>query len=144
MTDISLSIGPAADGTNLNGTVFIPNPSNITVEMGNITMALSVDGSPIGLTYIQNLKLVPGDNRVPMRSTINQTVVLNLIADRYNDGVLPVSITGDSSTYNGQILPYFTAALQSDTVNISLNAAPALRNIGLNLTALGGSSKRAM
>lgn len=126
----------------MNGTAVIPNPSDITVMMGNVTFDLGVDGTPIGVAYLNDLVLTPGNNLVPMTSTINQTTVLSLISDLYPSGVLPVTITGNSSTYNGQRLPYFEAALRSDTLNVTLDVASALQDIGVNITALNDLTRR--
>lgn len=120
----------------MNGTVFIPNPSAMTLELGNVSLNLAVDDTRIGTAFLNDLRLDPGDNYKGMRSTIDQPAVLSLITSTYQDGVLPVSITGNSSTYNGQSLPYYEAALRSNTLSLNLSTAPALAAIGINITSL--------
>ena len=129
------------DGTlpkpyNLKGTVFIPNPSVITVEMGNVTMDLSVDGKPLGQSFIQDLTLKPGDNYLSMMSNVNQSYALNLYTKKYTDGILPLEIVGNSSVINGEHLDYFEAAIKSNVIKLDLNVKPIFASLGLG----GGSS----
>jgi hypothetical protein len=68
-----------------------------------------------------------------MASIVNQTHIIRLITapgSPYSDGIVPIQITGNSSTYNGEQIPYFTEALASNVLTIELNI----------LSALGGSS----
>lgn len=90
-------------------------------------MNLSVDGTYIGYSLINNMLLKPGNNTLPMRSYTNQTTVLGLLGQtKYKSGILPISIVGNSSIYNGQHLPYFEAAIQSNTLLINMNIGQAL------------------
>ena len=132
---------PAPDGANMVGTVYIPNPSIMTIELvrppwllvaapltgmqGNVTMNLFVAKQMIGTTSLQDLTLAPGNNTVQMRSTVNQTMVLNMLAN-YPSGILPIDVVGNSSVYNGQHLTYNEAALASNTQHIMLNVGAAL------------------
>ena len=130
----------------MNGTVFIPNPSVMTISMvltppgpirltqtnvyqGNVTLDLSVGGTFMGQSYLNNLTLQPGDNYFPMTSAINQTTILSLISSKdnpYTDGLVPFVITGNSSVYNGKELPYFTEALAANNLTVHLNITKAL------------------
>lgn len=112
------------------GTVLIPNPSVLTITMGNVTFNNYVDNEFIGTSLLSDLVLKPGDNTVPMRSTVNQTIVIAKVAGTYKDGILPVDIVGNSSVYNGQHLEYFEKALQSNKQHIKLNVAAALAGAG--------------
>lgn len=49
----------------------------------------------------------------------------------YKDGVVPFQITGNSSVYQGEELPYFTEALRVNNVTVSLNISRAVAEIGL-------------
>lgn len=136
VTNFSVLLTAEADGTNMLGTVYIPNPSVMTVEMGNLTMDLSVAGTPIGTSLIPNLTLKPGNNTVGMRSIANQSAVIDLVLNKYKNGILPIDIIGNSSVNNaGQHLPYFEAAIQANPMHISLDVGAALKAIGLNITS---------
>lgn len=117
---------PAADGSNVAGTVYIPNTSVLTVSMGNVTFNNYVNGQLIGNSTIDNLVLKPGNNTVPMHGVTNQSAVLDLIASTYKNGVLPIDIVGNSSVYNGLHLPYYEKALKSNTQHVELNITAAL------------------
>ena len=110
----------------------------MAVEFGNVTFDVSVDGQSIGTSTINNFMSIPGNHTYPIRSITNQTTVLNLISTKYKDGILPLDITGSSVVYNGQHLPYFEIPLKSSVQHLNLNLAPALAQIGLNISSLGG------
>ncbi|KAI9828748.1 MAG: hypothetical protein M1832_001853 [Thelocarpon impressellum] len=125
LTDFEIKLVPEPDGTNMIGKVLIPNPSVLTIEMGNVTFDNLVEGQKIGEARIDDLKLVPGDNHVEMRSTVNQTLVIGLLA-KYEDGKLPVDIVGKSVVYDGKKLEYYEAALASNKQSLKLDVRGAI------------------
>lgn len=101
---------------------------------GNLTLDLSVAGKPMGQSFLDNLILKPGNNTIPMTSTVNQTAIISMFTSKnnpYKDGVVPFDITGNSSYYDGKELPYFTTALASNNLTVHLNVSKALSEIGL-------------
>ena len=147
VTSFSVKLTPEPDGANMLGQLSIPNPSVLTLSMGNVTFNnfLPATGSAprtaIGTSMLNDLTLKPGDNTVSMRSIINQTLVIGAVASTYKDGMLPVEITGNSSVYNGQHLPYFEKALQGLTQKVTLNVGAALKEAGVDpkiLASLAG------
>ncbi|MCJ1340282.1 hypothetical protein MMC09_005576 [Bachmanniomyces sp. S44760] len=144
VTSFQIELTPEADGTNMVGMVYIPNPTVMTLSMGNVTFNNFLDSTLIGTTTLSNLILTPGNNTIPMRSTINQTIVIEAIATKYKDGMLPVNIVGNESVYNGAHLTYFEKALQSNTQSITLDVGSALKAVGIDpssLASLGGGTK---
>jgi hypothetical protein len=122
------------DGSNMVGTVHIPNPSVMLIDLGNVTMNLAVDGTPIGTSLLPNLVLKPGANDVPMQSIVEQLTVIGLIQSKYKNGIIPLEIVGNSSVVNGEHLEYYEAAIQSNTIKLDLDVGPALSAIGINIT----------
>lgn len=121
------------DGSNLIGNVTIPNPSTYALDLGNVTMDLSVDGQNIGYSLIPNMKLNPGDNKVPMQTTIKNLLgMISLIKSKYTNAIIPLDIVGNSSIYSGQHLSYYEAAIKLNTIRVDLNVGPALQ--ALNIT----------
>jgi len=108
--------------------------------MGQVNQSVYCDGQFIGINTFPNLSLNPGNNTVPFVGTSNQTLVLNLIQTKYKNGILPVTIIGNSSVYNGQHLPYFEASLSSLELQTQLNVGAALAALGLDITGGGSSS----
>jgi len=102
-------------------------------------MNLFVQGTMIGSSLIPDLTLKPGNNTVDMRSTTNQSLVLQQLAN-FKDGILPVDIVGNSSVYKRQHLPYYEEALGSNKLRVNLNVGSALGAIGLAGIAGGGNS----
>jgi len=120
------------NGANSNGTVMVPNPSVLTLAVGDASFAISVDGTPIGNATMPDLTLKPGNNTYPINVASNVTAVTELLGNpAYQCGMLPVDILGVSSVYDGQLLPYFTAALKHNSVRTMLNIVPALQKQGL-------------
>ncbi|KAL9129584.1 MAG: hypothetical protein Q9217_002004 [Psora testacea] len=151
VTSFKIKLTPEPDGANMVGEVYIPNPSVLTLSMGNVTFTNllpatdSTPATPIGTSTLTNLVLVPGNNTVPIRSTINQTLVIGAIATTYKDGMLPVDIIGNTSVYDGQHLTYFEKTLQGLTQHITLDIGSALKDVGVDasaLASLGGKSPR--
>jgi hypothetical protein len=128
------------DGSNLIANVSIPNPSVMTLDLGNVTMNLAVNGTAIGYALIPNLFLTPGENKFPLQSHVEQLTILGLIQSEYNNAVLPLQIVGNSSVRNGQHLTYYEDAIKSNMINLDLDVGPALAAIGINITSFGGSS----
>jgi len=93
-----------SDGSNLIANVTIPNPSVMTLDLGNVTMNLAVDGTPIGYALIPNVFLTPGENKFPLQSHVEQLTLLGLIQGKYKNGILPLQIVGNSSVKGDQHL----------------------------------------
>lgn len=136
ITDLKILSGAGVvldDGSNLIGNLTIPNPSVMTLDLGNVTMNLAVDGKSIGTTLIPNLILVPGVNNVPMQSTVNQLAIISLIKSKYTNAILPLDIVGNSSMSGDQHLTYYEAAIKSNTIRIDLNVGPALAAVNITV-----------
>ena len=139
ITDVKILSGKGeilSDGSNLIGNVTIPNPSVMTLDLGNVTMNLAVDGTAIGYSLLPNLVLKPGDNQLTMQGRVDQLQIVGLITSKYKNAVLPLDIVGNSSVKNGEHLTYYEDAIKSNTIKLDLNVAPALAAIGINITSL--------
>ncbi|KAL9028166.1 MAG: hypothetical protein Q9196_003428 [Gyalolechia fulgens] len=126
VTGFSIKRIPEPDGANMIGTVYIPNPTVLTLTMGNVTFNNFVDDEFIGTSLLSDLVLRPGNNTVTMRSRVNQTLVVEKVKETYKNGMLPIEIRSNSSIYNGQHLEYFEKALQGSRQHVVLNVGAAL------------------
>lgn len=131
LTEFNILTSEQEDGANANGTISIPNPSVLSVEMGTVTLAMSVAGTPVGVATIEDLVLRPGNNTFEMRAVTNQTTVVTMIFTDYKDGILPIDVVGNTTTFNNQSLPYYEQALQSNKLRLNLNVIDALERAGL-------------
>lgn len=138
--DIKVSIVPLPDGSNMNGTIVIPNPSVMTLTIGDMVQNISSNGQTIGQTWIKNVILKPGKNSFPMTSTADQATVIGILgADKSKSGILPIEAKTVSIMYKGQHLPYFEAAMAAVPVKINLNLKEPLQAIGLDLFGSGST-----
>ncbi|EMD66943.1 hypothetical protein GGP41_005427 [Bipolaris sorokiniana] len=139
ITDVSILSGEKIldDNSNLIAKVSIPNPSVMTLDLGNVTMNLGVDGKSIGYCLIPNVLLKPGANTFPLQSRVDQISILGLIQSKYRNAVLPLQISGNSSVRNGEHLVYYEDAIKSNVINLDLNVGPALAAVGINITSFG-------
>lgn len=90
----------------------------------------------MGHTYLDNLVLKPGNNSVPMTSTVDQAAIISMLLSKnnpYKDGLVPFDITGNSSVYHGKQLPYFTEALSANNLTVKLNVTKALAEINVRI-----------
>lgn len=94
----------------------------------------------IGTATLADFTLVPGLNKVPMRSKINQTAVITALQTTYKDGVMPVEIVGDTAVYEGQHLPYYETALKGFSKEVRLDVGAALKETGVDLKVLAGAT----
>jgi hypothetical protein len=121
------------------GTVYIPNPSVMTLDLGNVTMNLAVDNKTIGYSLLPNLVLRPGNNTVPMQARVDQLTVIGLVQSKYRNAVIPLEVTGNSSIKDGKSLDYYAGAIKSNVVKLDLNVGPALSALGINITNIAPS-----
>ncbi|MBA7489680.1 hypothetical protein ES702_00214 [subsurface metagenome] len=114
-----------ADGTNAIGSVFILNPTVMSIALGNVTLALSVNGTSIGTGTLPNLVLGPGNNTIGMRAEVYKLVAAAIAMERQQT-ILPVDIQGNSSTFQGRQLPYYTTMLSQTRLRVDLDITKAM------------------
>jgi len=142
ITDFSLVLNNTLPyNANGVGRIMIPNPTVSIFEFGNVTLDMSVAGIGVGNLTLPNFTLRPGNETYPLYSTSNQTAVLDLLQESaYCSGVLPLELKGKQSIYNGQELPYFSAALQAGVLPVSLDLKGPLQAIGFGSVVKGCSA----
>lgn len=128
VTDVRINV-TKTDGPNLVGNAFIPNPSVMTIEMGNVTLQLrTAEQGIVGTTNIENFIIVPGNNSLPMTGTMNQTAVLNSltngIATLFIKGTDVINSAGEHLTYYEQALGAHELTLKLNVVQVVADSAP--------------------
>lgn len=137
--NFQIKIIPDADGTNMVGEVSIPNPSIITLSMGNVTFFTFLSATstnppvPVGNVSIDNMVLKPGPNTLPMRAQVDQGLVVGALLTTYKNGMVPMDIVGNTAMFDGQHLPYFESALQGLTLHVTLDVGSAIKTTMLSL-----------
>jgi len=136
----SSSLGGDALGDNFFAFADIPNPSVLTVDIGNASFATLLNTTQVGVSFIDDLILFPGTNNVSIRSEINQTIVLGAVLQEplCNTGILPLTLLGQNISNNGQELNYFEQAFRAIPLTVDVDVAadidPLLALAGSNLT----------
>jgi Protein of unknown function (DUF3712) len=135
VTDVNLTMSTFSDGSNMHGNLIIPNPSVMTLTIGDMVQDLFADGKPIGNTTIKDVVLKPGDNSFPVMSSTDQAAVIQLIGPgkRFPTGVLEIEARTREISYQNKSLPYFTEAMKASPVHFNLDIADALRAIKLGM-----------
>ncbi|KAF2968729.1 hypothetical protein GQX73_g4812 [Xylaria multiplex] len=137
------SINAISATNNFNGTVHIPNPSVLTLEIGNTTFTNYFNGEEIGQTYINNLVLYPGDNTFFTSADIAQLPIINALTQEpfcELQGRLPFQLSGKDVVNNGQVLPYFRDALATNNQSITIDLSEAVENLGIPIECVASSS----
>lgn len=136
--DAAIIFPPETDGTNVRGTVILPNPSIVTFALvnwsfstavlksetnkpkGNVTLNMIVGGVTIGHGFLDNVALSPGNNTVPIRAIVDlKTLIQNLPtilaaeANSLTNGNVLISASGNSTIYNGLHIPYYEVVLNN-------------------------------
>lgn len=129
----------------MHGDVIIPNPSVMTLTIGDMIQDLFAGGKAIGNTTMKNVVLRPGDNRIPVTSITDQAAVIPLIGPNHQfaDGVLDIEAKSrDVISPKGEVLQYFTEAMKANPVHFKLDIAEPLRKLGLGAIVDGpGAAK---
>ncbi|RQM08122.1 hypothetical protein DH86_00000556 [Scytalidium sp. 3C] len=123
VTNAKVNLTAPAGQPNLNAFAYIPNPSVLTVEMGNVTMQLSTQLGVVGNSTINNMILKPGNNSLPLTGILDQLLVTKSLNAT---GWVTMSIVGQSAIYNGEHLPFYEKALASNTLTLDMNVLQIL------------------
>lgn len=107
VTNARINITAASGTSNFFGTAFVPNPSVMTIALGNVTLTLSTSGGVVGNSSILDMTLVPGDNNFAMTSIIDKTAVLDAVDKE--TGLVTLFIEGKDCVYNGQHITYYVS-----------------------------------
>jgi len=124
VTNALINPNATAGEPNLFGDAYIPNPSVMTIAMGNVTLTVSTATSGvIGNASIPDMTLRPGNNTLPMTGILDQAKVLSSMD---KTGHVVLLIAGNSAVYNGQHLTYYEKALASNVLSLNVNLLQVL------------------
>ncbi|KAJ5895016.1 hypothetical protein N7495_006707 [Penicillium taxi] len=121
ITSLSL-LNPPVNGYNFNATITLHNPTLFVVEMGHIIFNLTIGNSSAGFFDLPNLVLAQNTSSTEVLGQVDETMLVEqavLSADGF--GIITVGIQGYSCDYNGQDIPYFTAAIKAVSVSAKVN-----------------------
>ncbi|RDA95980.1 hypothetical protein CP533_5874 [Ophiocordyceps camponoti-saundersi (nom. inval.)] len=124
-----VDVAAAPGSPNFKGTADIPNSSDFTLEVGNVSFTNFVAGRNIGSMTINNLLLRPGSNKVDVEAELDQLQVLEIIGTRpyCETGIVPFELLATNVTHDGQRLDYFANALASRNQSVDIDIGSILR-----------------
>lgn len=145
ITDTALLLVPRADGTNLIGNAVLPNPSVLTIEIGDITLDIKAGDLVIGNATLTGFTLKPGTNVHPMTGILdlgtvlsNLDTVLKSQSSLLKTGDLTLNTVTTSVVYDGVEVPYYTEVMSQLTLVAHVPVLSTLKNTfaHVNLTQL--------
>lgn len=101
-------------------------------------------GQDVGLAYIDNMTLRPGNNTFSLAGNISQAPVLQTIQERpyCETGVIPFQLQGEDVTNHGQYLAYYANSLGSTNQTVEIDVMSALNALGLTINCLNTTTRR--
>lgn len=98
----------------------------------------------VGVVYIDNLSLHPGNNTFPLRGNVSQTPVLQAIQEPpyCQTGNLPFLLQGLNVSNHGEYLSYYAESLASTNQSVSIDVLTDLEALGLTINCINSTTKR--
>lgn len=135
MSDVALQLPPLEDGSNLIGNASLPNPSLLTLEIGQIVLDVKSGDLLIGNATLENVTLKPGDNIFPVKGILDiSTIALHIgeiladQADSIKSGSLSLTSTTRTVIWNGTLVPYYTDVMSQLPLTANVGLVDTLKN----------------
>ncbi|EAW08095.1 DUF3712 domain-containing protein [Aspergillus clavatus NRRL 1] len=116
VTSLDLLSPTTPEGYNVNATVAFHNPTPFSVEMGFVSLNLSVGDTSLGYVDLPNLTIEGDIVNTVVLGSIDETLLIKkgLWESSNTDfGKVNIDIHGNRCEYGGQEIPYFTAAIRA-------------------------------
>ncbi|EYE91632.1 DUF3712 domain-containing protein [Aspergillus ruber CBS 135680] len=133
--DDSTLIEAREDGTNLLANATLPNPSVVTLEIGNTTMNLFSGDILLGNATLPNLFLRPGNHATPVEGILDLSILIQNLSEIVKDqaeylkkGNLRLKTIGTNVEWNGVQVPYYTKVMKGLTLEADVPIAGLLGN----------------
>ncbi|KAJ5642469.1 hypothetical protein N7490_006469 [Penicillium lividum] len=120
ITNVDL-LSPEVDGYNFNATVSLRNPTPFKVEMGHVIFNLTMAGSSLGYVDMPNLILSQDICSTVVLGHVDESMLIREVLLDSSDGTVTIGIDGYSCHYNGQNIPYFTAAIKACSASVTVD-----------------------
>lgn len=126
--EAQILLTPEPDGSNIIGYATLPNPTVVSVELGNFTMNMMAGSIQLGTATVAGLTLRPGNNTVPLRGKLDIGTladhieeILQLQEQGLSKGDLIFNSTMNATTYDGVELSDFEKAFQGVTLTAAVS-----------------------
>ncbi|OGM45880.1 hypothetical protein ABOM_006048 [Aspergillus bombycis] len=124
VTKLALINPGTHDGYNVNATIVFNPPTPISVEMGTVSCNLTIDDSQLGYIDIPDLTLRNGTSTAVVLGDLDIRLLIRKglwESSNSNYGKVTIGIHGNRSVYNGEEIPYFTAAVKAISASTTVN-----------------------
>ncbi|KAI3317570.1 hypothetical protein HD806DRAFT_526933 [Xylariaceae sp. AK1471] len=149
IADATIVLPPADDGSNLVGSIVLPNWSQLTLGLGNNTLNIWAGDVLVGNADLVDVHLPPGNTTIPFRGKFyvdalvkNFASVLSSQAESLVDGKVNLWVNGNTSTVNGEHIAYLEHVLRSAHISTEVPIiqllSQALGSVLKGNTTLGG------
>jgi len=101
------------DGTNMLATLYVNNTSSFEMEVGDLTANFALAGAGLGYGIVKGLKLMRGENRVQINGHLIDALAKLPTTQSLLDAGMNITISGNSTVYDKQHIPWLEAALKS-------------------------------
>lgn len=127
------------------GNLTLPNPSVLTIQIGDIVLDIKSGDLVIGNATVKDLTLKPGNNVSPITGVLDLTTILSNLGEvlksqssLLSTGNLTLDTITRSVVWNNEEVPYYTKVMSELTLVAKVPIADTLKNTfaHLNLTAL--------
>ncbi|KAI1477507.1 hypothetical protein F4774DRAFT_388497 [Daldinia eschscholtzii] len=115
------------NGTNIQGTLNLPNWGALTLGIGNLSLNLMAGDLRIGLITIYEVLIPPGNNSRYFNGELyldtliqNLGTVLSTQSGPLNEGNIQIDATGNATVVNGQHIRFIEAILNNRRVTSTI------------------------
>jgi hypothetical protein len=134
--DMQFTIPPGPSGHNMKGHLNIPNAGVLTLGLGNVSFNVMSGDVNLGLVYIDNLDLKPGNNTPPFVGDFYfDELVPNLAAFMETqrgplaEGMIELHAAGNSTFHNGQRIKYVEGVLNGKRIPFRIPATTLVLDV---------------
>lgn len=135
LSDVRLQLPTYENGTNLVGKATLPNPSVLTLEIGQLVLDVKSGDLVIGNATLENVTLKPGDNTFPVTGVLDISTILQNIGqvladqgDSIKSGSLSLTSVTRTVKWEGTLVPYYTDVMSQLPLTASVGLIDTVKN----------------
>ncbi|KAI0546205.1 hypothetical protein F4679DRAFT_417033 [Xylaria curta] len=147
ITSLRLIYPPQEDGTNIKGTLNLPNSGVLTLGLGNLTLDLFSGDIKLGFVNIYEVVLPPGNNtrnyegQLYLKELVpNLGAILDSQSTPLADGNIELRARGNATMVNGMHIGYVEQVLNKKTLVATVPVIKLLSDVISSFSASGNAS----
>lgn len=113
----------------MNGSLTIPNPSKLSLALGDVTYNVYSADVLLGESHVNDLHLVPGEQAIPYEGTLNVDTIIDnpnefsnfkkIMEAATDDARVPFDIVGNATSVNGEHIEYLDEVLSQIKLRVT-------------------------